>query len=120
MTNYEIYNIASALNEAFADGNQYLPVKVNFFIQKNKATLMSLAQDIENSRIAIIRNYGSLNEETGYFTVPEDKIQVANAELADLFNIEQEVNIYKININSFPDDINLTTSQMEALMFMIE
>jgi ligand-binding sensor domain-containing protein len=41
-------------------------------------------------------------------------------ELEDLFNLEQEVNIYKINIDNFGDDIVLTTGQMEALLFMID
>ena len=36
MTNLEIYNIANNLLEAFNDNNQKLPVKVNFFLQKNK------------------------------------------------------------------------------------
>lgn len=120
MTNFEIYNIAKAMSDAFQDGTQYLPVKVNFFIQKNKATLMTLAQDIDNSRIAIVQNYGTMDESANQFVVPEDKIEAANAELMDLFNIEQEVDIRKVSIDSFPDDINLTTAQMEALMFMID
>ena len=120
MTNFEIYNIAKAMGEAFTDGTQYLPVKVNFFIQKNKSTLLTLAQDIDNSRIAIVKNYGTMDEEANQFIVPEDKIEVANAELMDLFNIEQEVDIRKVSIDSFPEDINLTTAQMEALMFMID
>ena len=41
-------------------------------------------------------------------------------ELEDLFALEQEVNICKIDINSFNDDIMFTTGQMEAIMFMIE
>ena len=120
MTNFEIYNIAKAMADAFQDGTQYLPVKVNFFIQKNKATLMTLAQDIDNSRIEIVKNYGTMDEESNQFIVPEDKIEAANAELMDLFNIEQEVDIRKVSIDSFPEDINLTTAQMEALMFMIK
>lgn len=120
MTNFEIYNIAKAMADAFQDGTQYLPVKVNFFIQKNKATLMTLAQDIDNSRIAIVQNYGTMDESANQFVVPEDKIEAANAELMDLFNIEQEVDIRKVSIDSFPEDINLTTAQMEALMFMID
>lgn len=120
MTNFEIYNIAKAMGDAFQDGSQYLPVKVNFFIQKNKATLMALAQDIDNSRMEIVKNYGVLSEDGTQYTVPEDKMAAANAELIDLFNIEQEVDIRKVSVDAFPDDISLTTAQMEALMFMID
>jgi hypothetical protein len=38
----------------------------------------------------------------------------------DLLSLEQEVQIYMININNLSDDLSLTTAQMEALMFMIE
>ena len=120
MTNLEIYTNAQALNEAFTDGTQYLPVKANFFIQKNKAELISLAQDIDNARLNIVRNYGELNEDETSFIVPEEKLDEANRELNDLFALEQEVNIRTIDINAFPDDIVLTTQQMEALMFMID
>ena len=120
MTNYEIYNTAKALESAFSDKSQYLPIKISFFIQKNKAILLDLAQTIDNARLEIVRNYGELNENGDQFIVPQDKIEIANNELSDLFNIEQEVDIQTIDINAFPDDIVLNNAQMEALMFMIK
>lgn len=120
MTNLEIYNLAMAMSEAFKDGSQYLPVKINFFIQKNKSTLLTLAQDIDNARIAIAQNYGTIDHESNQFVIPEDKVDVANSEISDLLAIEQDVNIRKVSIDTFPDDISLTTAQMEALMFMID
>ena len=120
MKNFEIYESAKAMNEAFADNTQYLPVKVNFFIQKNKSTLLALAQDIEAARMNIIRNYGEPTEDGNSYSIPKEKIEIASKELNDLFEIEQEVDIKKINIDNFPDDISLTTGQMEALMFMID
>lgn len=120
ITNNEIYNIASALNQAFADASQYLPVKINFYIQKNKATLVALAQDIEQARVNILKNYGTLNQETNQFEFTAENAQIVVKELNDLFALEQEVNIYTVNIDSFGDDLSLTTGQMEALMFMID
>lgn len=120
MTNNEIYSTAMALNKAFEDMTQYLPVKVNFYIQKNKATLVALAQDIEKTRMEILEQHGTLNEETNQFEFAPEKTSVLAQELNDLFNLEQEVNIYTVNIDSFGDDLTLTTGQMEALMFMID
>ena len=120
MTNNEIYKIANTLNQAFTDASQYLPVKVNFYIQKNKSTLLALAQDIERARVNILKNYGTLNEETNQFEFTQDKAQIVMQELNDLFSLEQEVNVYTVNIDSFGDDLSLTTGQMEALMFMID
>lgn len=120
MKNFEIYEIANALAAAFTDNTQYLPIKVNFFIQKNKSTMFALAHDIEQARMSIIENYGTKAEDGNQYIIPQEKIEIASKELDDLFNIEQDVDIRKINIDSFPDDISLTTGQMEALMFMID
>ena len=120
MTNLEIYNIANNLLEAFSDNNQKLPVKVNFFLQINKKTLLNLAQEIEEERINIAKNYGNLDLETGNYSVSAEHIEAAQQDLNNLFNIEQDVNIAKINYNDLDPNMELTTAQMEALMFMIE
>ncbi len=120
MTNDDIYSVANRLTSAFNDSEQRLPVKINFYLQKNKNTLIDMAQDIEKTRVEIAQSYGVLDETGTQFYIPPEKIEEATKELEDLFNLEQEVNIYKINIDSLPDDMVFTTAQMEAIMFMIE
>lgn len=120
LTNQAIYDYAIALNEAFNDSTQRLPIKVNFYLQKNKTALVTLAQDIENERMDIIRTYGkpSAQDETQYVIEKED-IPKVQKELNDLFSLEQDVTIYSIKLEAFDDDLSLTTGQMEAIMFMI-
>lgn len=120
MTNSEIYSHANQLLETFQDNNQKLPIKINFYLQKNKSILVSLAQEIEKTRMEIAQSYGELNNETNLFVIPPTKMVEASKELNDLFNLEQDVNIYMINIDSLSDDYDMTTAQMEAIMFMIE
>ena len=121
MTNTEIYTYAMKMAEAFTDETQRLPVKVNFYLQKNKNTLITLAQDIEASRMEIVRNYGTPNPDNdGQYIIAADKVAEAQKELSDLLALEQEVNIYTVNIDNIPDDLALTTGQMDAIMFMIE
>jgi hypothetical protein len=43
LTNNDIYIYTRKLAEAFSDSEQKLPVKINFYLQKNKTTLMELA-----------------------------------------------------------------------------
>lgn len=119
LTNNQIYTYATDLAAAFQDENLKLPIKINFYLQKNKETLMAMAQDIEKARIDLLSSYGSLDQETNRFTIDPDKISIATKELEDLFNLEQEVNIYTVSIDNFGDDLTLTTGQMEALLFMI-
>ena len=47
LTNEEIYLINQELNKVFNDFNQYLPAKVNFYIQKNRKKIADLAKEIE-------------------------------------------------------------------------
>lgn len=120
MLNSEIYSHANQLLEAFQDNSQKLPIKINFYLQKNKATLIEMAQEIEKTRMDIAQSYGELNTELNQFIIPPEKMIEASKELNDLFNLEQDVNIYMINIDSLSDDYDMTTAQMEAIMFMIE
>ena len=117
MNNGMIYQYALTLNEALNDNDLPMPVAVIFSIEKNKQTLMAAAQDVEKYRMDIIKKYGE--EVDGNYNVPQDKIEIANKELQDLFSIEQEVNIYKFNIEDL-GDIKLTSNQMNAILFMIE
>lgn len=120
MTNSEIYNIATILGKAFEDEKQVLPVKVNFYMQKNRSTLTALAQEVEKARVEILQKHGTLNEETNQFEFSSDVAETVIQELNDLLSLEQEVNIYTVSIDNFGDELTLTTGQMEALMFMID
>lgn len=120
LTNAQIYAYATALMDAFQDTTQKLPIKVNFYLQKNKTTLLGLAQDIEASRGDIIRQYGEPTEDGTQYVISKDKIEEAQKELNDLLSLEQEVDIYTVSMDNLSDDIALTTGQMEAMMFMID
>lgn len=120
MTNNEIYTYTRQLMDAFNDGEQKLPIKINFYLQKNKNTLLALAQDIERSRLEIAQSFGTLDDAGEQYIIPNDKLAEASKELEDLFNLEQDVAIHKISIDSLNDDLMLSAAQMEALMFMID
>lgn len=120
LTNNEIYTYTKNLIEAFNDKDQKLPVKINFYLQKNKSTLMTLAMDIDKERITIAQTYGALDAESQQYIVPPEKIEEVNKELNDLLSLTQEVQIYTIKFEDLNDDLSLTTAQMEALLFMIE
>lgn len=119
LTNKQIYDYAILMNEAFKDDTQRLPVKINFYLQKNKKILMNLAKDIEESRLEIVNTFGEPIEDGSQYLIPKEKAEEAQKELNDLFNLEQDVDIVILDINVFGDDISLTMSQMEAILFMI-
>ena len=118
LTNDEIYFINKQLNKTFEDSQQYLPAKVNFYIQKNKKKIAELAQEIEIARAEIIKNFGEQKEDQKYY-IPQDKIQEAQQELLDLLNIQQEIEVFTISLDDI-ENLHFTLPQMEALMSMIE
>lgn len=119
LTNNQIYNYIDSFIKNFSQKDIKFPVKVNFYLLKNQNALLSLAQEIEQERVNIAQEYGILNEETQQYEVPPEKIQEAKKKLDDLFNLTQEVKIYKVKLEDF-GNIELTPEQMEALLFMIE
>ena len=108
LKNYEIYNYTLSLQDVFNDNEKYIPIKLNFIIQRNKKLLYDLTFDIETARQNIINR--------------EDlSIEEKNKELHILEQMEQDVNIKKINIDSIVnDDIELTSEQMKTILFMID
>lgn len=117
--NSKILQYATLLNENFFnnDNSTYISARVNFFINKNKALLVNACDFIEEQRLSIIQHYGNYDE-SGNFIVPQDKINLANQELEDLLNIEQDISLYYIFLSDL-EKYDFTPKQMEALFFMI-
>lgn len=121
LTNKQIYEYAEKILKIFSvDEEIYLPIRINFYLHKNRNILMELAKDIEKQRTEIIKKYGTLNEETKEYEVPKDKITDVLDEIDELFSLTQDVTLYFVSMNEIKDDLTLTTQQMDALMFMIE
>lgn len=121
LSNKAIYSYATKLFNAFQDNSQKLPIKINFYLQKNKNLLIELGKDIEQARLEVAKQYGTLNsdDKETYIISPENT-NIVLKELDDLYNLEQDVPIYKIKLSDFSEDLNLTTAQMDAIMFMID
>ena len=119
LTNNEIYSYANALAQEFGNDQVKFPIKVNFYLQKNMQELITLAQEIEKERISIASDYGTLNEETQQYEIPNENITIASNKLDELFKLTQEVKIYKVKLDAF-GDMELTSNQMQALLFMID
>ena len=107
LTNNQIYNYTDSFIKNFSQRDIKFPVKVNFYLLKNQKALLGLAQEIEQERVNIAQEYGILNEETQQYEVPPEKIQEAKKKLDDLFNLTQEVKIYKVKLEDF-GNIELT------------
>ncbi len=122
MSNGQIYTQAEMLVSAFGEGqaDEKFPSRVLFFLRKNMKDFLELAQEIEKLRMDIIEKYGTPDKEDETKYVFENKdIELVNKELQDLIDIKQEVSYYTFKLDDIAS-LELTTSQMDAIMDFIE
>lgn len=117
IVNNKIYEYATKLVAFTTDVK--IPVRINFFLQKNIQTIINAAQDIDASKQSIAQEFGVLNEEGTAYNIPPEKMAAAQKELNDLYTLEQDLNIHIFKLDDF-DNIELTMEQLSAIMFMIE
>jgi len=103
MKNSEIYMLAIGFLKNF-DGETTLPIKVNFYLTKNKQYFVRLGAQIDEMRKKIGEN--------------PDKEQVKK-ELQNLSELEQEVSFYQVDLEDF-GNVDLSMEQIEILQFMIK
>lgn len=117
LTNNQIYSHATDLAQFNIE--QKMPIRINFFLQKNIQEVMRLGQEIDQARTEIVQQFGTVNEDGTSYYVPPQNITAAQQELNDLFALKQEVNIHIFKLDDF-NGIELTMEQLSAIMFMIE
>ena len=118
LNNRIIYQYAHNLTQ-FNMHDIKLPVRINFFLQKNISIILEAAQEIEAARMQIAQTFGELSADSTQFIIPPEKMAMAQQEINDLFNLAQELDIHVFKLDEF-DNIDLTYDQMSAIMFMIE
>lgn len=116
-TNLELYNMASFLLEQFNE-SLTLPIKANFYLQKNINAIVSVAREVEKMRFDILDKYGTKNEETNTYEFSDDNAEKANVEISELLNLTQDVTIYPMSLEDF-GNVEFTTEQVSAIMFML-
>lgn len=119
LSNSTIYYSAMLLTETLQKIDQKFPIRINFYLQQNVNTLMTASREIEQAKMSIAAQYGKLNESQTGYDIPPENVEIANRELNDLFNLEQDLPIHIFKLSDF-DGIELTYQQMSAIMFMIE
>ena len=118
MKNQLIYEYASKLF-VFNNCNIKMPVRINFYLQKNIQLTQQEAEEIDRARLNIGAQFGVPNANGTGYDIPTENIAEANKELNDLFALKQDLNIHMFKLSDF-DGIELTYQQMSAIMFMVE
>lgn len=120
LTNQQIYEYAQNMSNAFSNKTQSFPAKLNFIIMKNLNQLITLAQEIEQTRLSVAQKYGTLDEKNQSYTIPQENMAQVQQELFDLFEISQDIKIMMIPESALTNELSLSMEQMQAILFMIE
>ena len=118
LTNKTIYEYGKNLS-IFNNCNLKMPVRINFYLQKNIQLILQAAKEIEEARLNIGLQFGTPNEEGTGFNIPSENIETVNHEIIDLFNLEQDIPLHIFKLDDF-NGIELSYQEMSAIMFMIE
>lgn len=100
--------------------DKYIPILINFYMQKNFKQILKFYYEIIENKDNIIKHYGVPEEDNNYF-IPSEHIDEAMKEIDTLMSIEQEIDIKKIPISIFcQEKLNLSIQEMECILPMIE
>ena len=124
---FEVVSVSNGLR--ILDGKR-LPAKINYALMKNKKALLSELQGIQEQRIEIMKSHAKTDDngepvsENGQFIFESDADkEEATKEYAELLNVDANIDIMTVTFDDIVkcDDMEpLTTSEIEALEFMID
>lgn len=102
MTNKEIVNL---YNELDSLRTKKLPIVVSFAVNRNLKKMKDIADEIESSRIDVIKEYAEKNDDgevktndNGQATIPEEKVDAFNKDFDSLMNINTDIDLETITM----------------------
>ena len=124
LSNQRIVNDVQALSEII---KKQLPVKVSYAIAKNMAKIESELKTYNSEREKLLDKYAEKGEDgkllikDGNFTILQENQDNWNSDIAELLEIENEIDIHKFSINEF-NGKTYDKSPMELMLidYMIE
>ena len=116
MTNGEVLNLYETLMRISDNKELTFGVRIGYIMIKNKQLLRTEAQIIHQMRQQIIMEVGK-RQDNGDIIVPAEKIDETNMKINELMNLESQVKIESVPIDSIPQELNI--EDIEGLMPML-
>jgi hypothetical protein len=98
-------------------GAEKMPVQLAYTIQRNMRLMLQEYTEWDKKRVDLIKlQYGVMDEKKNW-SVPPEKQEAFNADLAELGNVELELDIHPIPIEQFATTIAPNDLMVLAWMF---
>lgn len=115
MTNKEILKVVKGLDD-LSQLKLALNIKTSYNLARIKAILSPFVDIIQEKQMELYRKYGEEND--GTITVPKEKISHLEAELNELLDIENKVQLIKLRLEDF-DEVKIPFDVIEELLPVI-
>ena len=100
MTNKEILKVVKGLDD-LSQLKLALNIKTSYNLARIKSILTPVVDTIQEKQMELYRKYGE--ETDGTITVPKEKVPHLEAELDELLDIENKVQLMKLKLEDFGD-----------------
>lgn len=120
LSNEKIINSIGALNKL---SNMELPIKLSYALSKNITKINMELEVYNNERQKLIEKYGAKDEEGKLEAREDGTIDIVDSEnwnrdLKELLEIETDVDIHTIDLESINTDIKITPGELMVIDFM--
>lgn len=116
LNNEEIIKLMKGLND-LQELKLPLNIKTSYILAKNKQSLTPLVNLIEQKRMELYRKYGTQKDD-GSVVVPKERISELEIELNELLEVENNVELMELNLDSF-GDVEIPFDILEELLNMV-
>ena len=121
MLNRDIYQCGFLLEDIAQDEFENFPITINFFIQKNIKKILKEYNQILEMRDLIVKKYGILtNSDERLYDIPLEKRDLANQELNNLLNIDNQDFQLDLIPLSLLSNIQCSAKASQIIFFMIK
>jgi hypothetical protein len=114
----KLFELLNAQPTLVSLSSKKLPAKLAYAVSKNLRLITPELQDFEKARIALLEQYGKLNEETHTYDIPEDKKAQVDAEFNTLVNTDVDLTPFQVDIEAF-GVIEITPNEFSSIAWMI-
>lgn len=118
MTNKDILSCFEGLQKLRQAADRRLPARTSFAIVRNIKTFQPIVEDFQDAYRELLNKYADLIDGDRY-QVKEENLTIFNTELDNLYNLDIDCQIVKINFADI-ENLDFSLDEIEALYFMIE
>ncbi|MPM33360.1 hypothetical protein SDC9_79933 [bioreactor metagenome] len=117
--------LANSINVLTKLTNMELPIKFSYALSKNITKIDRELEVYNKERAKLIDKYGEKDEEGKLKTKEDGTINITdvenwNKDLKELLEIENEIDIHVIDLDSVNADINITPGELMVIGYMFE